>query len=100
MPTCPWGNRREKRPGNNCWLKGKKGKAEGWGRGGRTEPMMGSGRGHQLGTRELRGGCPSGVKFTSPWGWDRKRLRQAFSGRLGRNSRGSLSAIQEFHLVA
>lgn len=54
MPTCPWGNGREKRPGNNCWLKGKKGKAEGWG-GGRTEQMMGSGRGHQLGTRELRG---------------------------------------------
>lgn len=93
-----------KQEGEKAWeqllAKGQKGEGRGLGAGGRTEQMMGSGRGHQLGTRELRGGCPSGVKFTSPWGWDRKRLRQAFSGRLGRNSRGSLSAIQEFHLVA
>lgn len=94
--------------GGKAWepllAKGQKGEGRGLRAGGRTEQMMGSGEGtpawNQERGPENRGRCPSGIKSTEPWGWDRKRLRQAFSSRLGRNSRGSLSAIQEFHLVA
>lgn len=49
----------EKQEGEKAWeqllAKGQKGEGRGLGAGGRTEQMMGSGRGHQLGTRELRG---------------------------------------------